>query len=208
MPHPSFSFTCFCAAPRDCVSLWKFFFAPRLFLLLINYPRPAHPFPFRVNRHLDAVSDLDERNSTGHPVLLAVEGHRSRDRRSASPLALNRKHQLFLPGHSANCEIALELHRLRARLHHFRRMKANQRTLLRRKLSLSAFRPLRRFRLGSGYPESPTSSSGDLNFTLALHFSKVPAISIEAFRLNLIELSHSGDPSKSSRINTYRSAWA
>jgi hypothetical protein len=32
-------------------------------------------------------------------------------------------------------------------------------------------------------------SSGDLNLTLALHFPKVPVISIKAFTLNLIELS-------------------
>jgi hypothetical protein len=75
-------------------------------------------------------------------------------------------------------------------------MEANQRTLLRIEkifpLQLSVLyvaSGMHTRRLDPDTRIADVSCSGDLNFTLALHFSKVPAISIEALTLNLTELS-------------------
>jgi len=47
----------------------------RLGLLLEGHRRPADPRCFEINTDLDAVGDLDERDSAVHSILFAVEGH-------------------------------------------------------------------------------------------------------------------------------------
>jgi hypothetical protein len=46
-------------------------------LLLKGQRRPAGSVCLEIDNHTDAVGDLYERNTTVHPVLLTVKGHRS-----------------------------------------------------------------------------------------------------------------------------------
>src|SRR5580658_5023064 len=44
-------------------------------LFLVDKRRPADFVGLKGDRHLDAVADLDERDTFVHPVVLTVEGH-------------------------------------------------------------------------------------------------------------------------------------
>jgi hypothetical protein len=79
-----------------------------MWLLLQRNWRSADPFPCEIDRYLDAVSNLDERNATVHAELLAVEGHCPFDRSSTFAVAGNRKRQPLLLRYSAYCEVAVE----------------------------------------------------------------------------------------------------
>lgn len=53
---------------------------PRRLSLFKDKRWSADASPFQVNRHLDAIGNLDKRNPAVHPIVLAVEGHRPFDR--------------------------------------------------------------------------------------------------------------------------------
>src|ERR1700751_1619455 len=87
--------------------------------------RPTDALPFEVDSYLDTVGNLDKGNAIIHAVLLSVEGHCPFDCPRAGPLACNRKVQLLLLGYTANCKVAIELNRIGAGLHSFRRVKGD-----------------------------------------------------------------------------------
>ena len=63
--------------------------------------RPTDSLRVEFDGHLNAVGNLDEGNAAVHPVLLAVEGHRSRNRACSSAPSGNRQRQLLGFRHSA-----------------------------------------------------------------------------------------------------------
>jgi hypothetical protein len=54
-------------------------------LLLEDKRRTADPVGYEVDRHLNAVGNLNERNPTIHAVLVPIEGHGSCDFAMAAP---------------------------------------------------------------------------------------------------------------------------
>src|ERR1700734_3228839 len=97
-------------------------------LFKINW-RAANSLAFQIDRYFHAIGDLDERYTAVHAELFTIERHRSRNRTGASSFSRDRKHQLFLLGHSADCKVAVKLDRSRASLRDRRRVKRDQRVL-------------------------------------------------------------------------------
>jgi hypothetical protein len=79
-----------------------------------NHSRSTDSLALELHGYFHSVSNFDERDSTVHPVLLAVEGHRAIHGNASRSFALDREGQFFRLGDAANRKIAVKNHHIGA----------------------------------------------------------------------------------------------
>src|SRR5215467_2500089 len=98
-------------------------------LLLKDQWRAANSVDYQKDRHLDAIGNLDERNTAIHAVVLSIKGHCSRNLPVARPLSRTNQMQCFVLRDSANCELARKVGGVWTGLYNLCGVKCNVRVL-------------------------------------------------------------------------------
>jgi hypothetical protein len=99
-------------------------------LLLEHHRRPGDARANQVDRHLDAIGDLDEGDAAVHAVVPAIECHRPLGCALAGALAGDRQRKMLRLGHSADGEVTVQFESVRAGLYDLGRFECDVRIVL------------------------------------------------------------------------------
>jgi len=96
-------------------------------LLLENWWRTADTAPLQSNIYLDAVGDLDKRDTARHAVFFAIESHGAIETAGGCSFAVARESEFLRLGNAANSEVTLDVKCVWTGLNDFRRLESDQR---------------------------------------------------------------------------------